>query len=332
MGDVAFQSAGCPWAHNRRAMHTHYEILNLTSSATPEEIRAAYKKLSKVTHPDAGGSAALFAQISAAHHVLSDPGRRSVYDFDLHHGTLRDRNQSPPQKPRSRTNDTSTSSDWTSRDWTSSTPKSWRDLTDAERERLKANAEVSKAAQIRAKKDLRAASRAKRIRAKKDLKVKSHQEWAAGRPARRIAVAYVLIVGAALLGRTSGLTPALFGIEEGQRVGFGFAWRGPLNIAGELIAFLSIGAFWVGLRLGKHWSARARRHFPTRERIIVVSAVLVFTFAFEFLLRPWWSYFALGSVIWLYRRHAAKLVDSYEGYVPGPNKLSTVWRHLFKVA
>ena len=61
-----------------------YEVLNVSKTATPEEIRKAYLKLSMKNHPDKnpGDEAAKrrFQQISEAYQVLSDPKLRSKYD------------------------------------------------------------------------------------------------------------------------------------------------------------------------------------------------------------------------------------------------------------
>lgn len=62
----------------------YYTVLNLEKTATPEEIRKAYLKLSMKNHPDKnpGDEAAKrrFQQISEAYQVLSDPKLRSKYD------------------------------------------------------------------------------------------------------------------------------------------------------------------------------------------------------------------------------------------------------------
>ena len=42
------------------------DVLGLTASASPEDIRAAHKKLLRAIHPDAGGSTYLSAKINAA--------------------------------------------------------------------------------------------------------------------------------------------------------------------------------------------------------------------------------------------------------------------------
>lgn len=59
---------------------TYYEILGVKKSATQKEIRAAYKRLSKLHHPDAGGDIKMFQIVQEAYETLSDPERRFLYD------------------------------------------------------------------------------------------------------------------------------------------------------------------------------------------------------------------------------------------------------------
>jgi hypothetical protein len=59
---------------------SHYEILGVPPTASAEEIRAAFRAAARTRHPDAGGSPAAMRQLNAAWHVLSDPGRRALYD------------------------------------------------------------------------------------------------------------------------------------------------------------------------------------------------------------------------------------------------------------
>ncbi len=60
-----------------------YEVLGVSRTASSEEVRQAYRVVSKRTHPDAGGNSGLFRLVSEAHAVLSDPGRRVEYDRAL---------------------------------------------------------------------------------------------------------------------------------------------------------------------------------------------------------------------------------------------------------
>jgi DnaJ-class molecular chaperone len=61
-------------------MKTHYETLGVSTTATPEEIKTAYRKLAQQHHPDKGGDAETFKEISTANDVLSDPQKRAHYD------------------------------------------------------------------------------------------------------------------------------------------------------------------------------------------------------------------------------------------------------------
>jgi restriction system protein len=65
------------------AEDTLYQVLNVPEEATLEEIRAAYRRLSKRLHPDQDGSEALFRRVQEAYEVLSDRQRRAEYDRSL---------------------------------------------------------------------------------------------------------------------------------------------------------------------------------------------------------------------------------------------------------
>jgi DnaJ-class molecular chaperone len=62
----------------------YYQTLGLPRTATPAEIKKAYRKLARQHHPDVkpGDTAAeaRFKEINEAHEVLSDPGKRKLYD------------------------------------------------------------------------------------------------------------------------------------------------------------------------------------------------------------------------------------------------------------
>ena len=62
---------------------TLYEILSVAPDADAEELRAAFRRLSKKVHPDAGGSDELFGRVKHAYDILSDPARRAAYDRSL---------------------------------------------------------------------------------------------------------------------------------------------------------------------------------------------------------------------------------------------------------
>lgn len=57
-----------------------YKILGIEVTAILEEIHAAYRKLCKTLHPDAGGGADAFIDLSRAYEILSKPELRKKYD------------------------------------------------------------------------------------------------------------------------------------------------------------------------------------------------------------------------------------------------------------
>lgn len=61
-------------------MSNLYKILGVKKTATPAEIKAAYRRSSKKMHPDAGGSAEAFAELKHAFDVLVNVARRARYD------------------------------------------------------------------------------------------------------------------------------------------------------------------------------------------------------------------------------------------------------------
>lgn len=63
---------------------THYEVLGVSNSASPDDIKNAYRNLAKQHHPDKnGGEDTQFKQISEAYETLSDPSKRRMYDNKL---------------------------------------------------------------------------------------------------------------------------------------------------------------------------------------------------------------------------------------------------------
>lgn len=69
----------------------YYELLGVSRDASPEEIKRAFRRLARETHPDANpddpGAEHRFREIAQAYEVLSNPQRRAAYDrgdqFDI---------------------------------------------------------------------------------------------------------------------------------------------------------------------------------------------------------------------------------------------------------
>ena len=57
-----------------------YEVLGVNSGATQDELRRAYRKLMRETHPDTGGDAARFTAVQVAWERVGDPDDRAAYD------------------------------------------------------------------------------------------------------------------------------------------------------------------------------------------------------------------------------------------------------------
>jgi DnaJ-class molecular chaperone len=59
----------------------YYSILGIPRTASPEEIKKAYRKLAMANHPDrTGGDDTKFKQISEAYEILSNSDKRDAYD------------------------------------------------------------------------------------------------------------------------------------------------------------------------------------------------------------------------------------------------------------
>lgn len=66
----------------------YYDILGVKRDADADEIRKAFRKLAVKYHPDAGGDAQKFKEISEAYTTLSDPQKRKEYDQLLMFGGI----------------------------------------------------------------------------------------------------------------------------------------------------------------------------------------------------------------------------------------------------
>ena len=64
---------------------SYYAILGISSMATADEVRAAYRRLVKAYHPDHyHGGSENFRQVQEAYSILGNPERRRQYERQLH--------------------------------------------------------------------------------------------------------------------------------------------------------------------------------------------------------------------------------------------------------
>lgn len=59
---------------------SYYELLGVAKDADAKTIRRAFRRLSKLHHPDQGGDAAMFQRLREAYSVLMDEEQRFAYD------------------------------------------------------------------------------------------------------------------------------------------------------------------------------------------------------------------------------------------------------------
>jgi len=89
-------------------MTTHYELLGVAPDATSQQLRQAFRALSKRYHPDttslpAAEAEAAFQQVRLAYGVLADPVTRRSYDERLRQPAKPPVVFSPPARPASAT-------------------------------------------------------------------------------------------------------------------------------------------------------------------------------------------------------------------------------------
>ena len=62
-------------------MRNPYEVLGIKADATLKDIRSAFRRRAKQTHPDTdGGDEKAFREVKSAHAILIDPTRREKFD------------------------------------------------------------------------------------------------------------------------------------------------------------------------------------------------------------------------------------------------------------
>ena len=80
---------------------THYEVLGVSTSAGPEEVKRAYRRMARRHHPDvAGRDDAVMQRLNQAWAVLGDPAQRLAYDRTLGIGSSNGSHRSTKPSPR----------------------------------------------------------------------------------------------------------------------------------------------------------------------------------------------------------------------------------------
>src|ERR1700733_12815736 len=81
------RAAGCATPRESMAdasQRDHYEVLGIVRGASPDEIKAAFRRLASQHHPDKNPNdphaAVRFKELNPSYQILADPQRRAMYD------------------------------------------------------------------------------------------------------------------------------------------------------------------------------------------------------------------------------------------------------------
>jgi len=61
-------------------LEDHYAALKVNRHASESEVKKAFRKLARDSHPDKGGDPEIFNSLREAHETLSDSEKRREYD------------------------------------------------------------------------------------------------------------------------------------------------------------------------------------------------------------------------------------------------------------
>lgn len=88
--------------------NTHYGVLGVPASVGSQELKRAYRRMQRSSHPDTGGSADHFRRVQEAWAVLGHPERRAEYDRTLGGGPDHTRATESRSRPSPRAQGTRT--------------------------------------------------------------------------------------------------------------------------------------------------------------------------------------------------------------------------------
>jgi curved DNA-binding protein CbpA len=88
-------------------MKNYYLILEIPSNASNEDIKKAYRRLSKLYHPDINPRGAeQFKNINEANSILSDAAKRKLFDIKYKAAFSTSQNKNATNQPKPKANNT----------------------------------------------------------------------------------------------------------------------------------------------------------------------------------------------------------------------------------